>query len=296
MEELTKTILKNKPNLSPSSLKTYLSTLTTLYRKVFEKKEDYLLTNFNNTEKILDHIKSVPASRRKSTLSALVVLTLNEKYKTEMMSCISQHNQVVSKQEQNEKQKENNVSIDEMSNIYDDLTSQAKFIYKKKIITGKDHQLLQDYILISLMNGNYIPPRRSMDWTEFKLYNTEQAGCNYMDGNQFIFNTYKGSGSKGQQKINIPNELKAIIDKYRKVSENEYLFYDLNDSKMNSGKITKKLNKIYGKKFSVNGMRHAYMSNKYSKTIETNNAIAEDLKAMGSSALQSSVYINKIEK
>ena len=296
MENLKQLILKNKPNLSASSLKTYVSTLSTLYKKVFNS-DDYLLANFNYTDKFLEHIKDKPASTRKSSLSALVVLTGNEKYKTEMMSCISQHNQVVNKQEQNEKQKENNVSIDEMDDIYDNLVNQAKCIYKKKKLTDKDHQQLQDYILVSLMNGKYSAPRRSMDWTEFKLsYNTEQAGCNYMDGNQFIFNTYKGSGSKGQQKINIPNELKAIIDKYRKVSENEYLFYDLNDSKMNSGKITKKLNKIYGKKFSVNGMRHAYMSNKYSKTIETNNAIAEDLKAMGSSALQSQVYINKIEK
>ena len=213
-----------------------------------------------------------------------------------MMSCISQHNQVVNKQEQNEKQKENNVTINEMDDIYDDLVNQAKCIYKKKKLTDKDHQQLQDYILVSLMNGKYSAPRRSMDWTEFKLYNTDQAGCNFMDGNQFVFNTFKGSSSKGQQKIDIPNELKSIIEKYRKISENEYLFYDLNGNKLNSTKITQKLNKIFKKKFSINGMRKSYMSNKYKDTIETNNAIADDLKAMGSSALQSQVYINKIEK
>ena len=294
MELLKSTILANKPKLTASSLKTYISTLTTLYKKVFDNKDDYLLTNFNNTNQILDHIKTKPASSRKSSLSALYVLTLNEKYKTEMLSCIAQHNQVVNKQEKTQKQKDNSITTEELKDIYDDLTNQAKFIYKKKKMTDKDFQQLQDYILISLTNGQFIPPRRSNDWCMFKLYNTDEKGCNYLDKNEFIFNTYKNSNTKGQQRVDVPIELKNIIEKYRKFSSNENLFYDLNGSACNATKICQRMNKIFGgKKISTNSMRHLYLSSRYKDTIETKNAMAKDMEAMGSSTAQQNVYIQK---
>ena len=292
MKNIKELIFKNKPNLTPSSIKTYLSTLKSIYSKVFNS-DDYLLTNFNNTEKVLEHIKDIPASRRKSVLSSLVVLTGNEKYKSEMLSCISQHNQVVSKQEKTEKQKANDITQEELKDIYDDLVNEAKMIYKKKKINDKDIQTLQSYILISLMNGEFIPPRRSTDWCEFKLYNINDDKCNYMDKNQFVFNTFKNSNTKGQQKIDVPIDLKNIIEKYRKVSENEYLLYDLNGTKMNSTKITQKFNKILGRKASTNSMRHLFLSSKYSGLIETKKELAADMKAMGSSAEQECVYVQK---
>ena len=143
------------------------------------------------------------------------------------------------------------------------------------------------------MSGVFIPPRRAMDWTEFKLFNINDDKCNHLDKNTLIFNTYKGSATKGKQVIDIPPALTKILTKWRSISENDYLLYDLNGSKLNSTKITQRLNKIFGKKYSINGLRHSYLSNKYASTIEVKKEMAEDFAKMGSSMSQEHVYIKK---
>ena len=64
---------------------------------------------------------------------------------------------------------------------------------------------------------------------------------------------------------------------------------------LSSVKITQRLNKIFGKKASINQMRKTYLSTKYADTIKINNALAEDLKEMGSSMIQAPIYILKQE-
>ncbi len=54
------------------------------------------------------------------------------------------------------------------------------------------------------------------------------------------------------------------------------------------------MNRIFGGlKISTNSMRHLYLSSKYKDTIETKNAMAKDMEAMGSSTAQQNVYIQK---
>jgi hypothetical protein len=289
--DLAKLITEKRPKLSPSSVKTYASTLSNLFKKVFGSTE-MDTKRFDETEKIMTHIKDIPASKRKSILSALVVLTDNKIYKDAMMNDISAHNAVQSKQEQTDKQKENNVSKDELTEIYKDLTNEAKMIFKKTKRSANDFQRIQDYILISLMGGFFIPPRRAMDWTEFKLYNLNET-CNHLDKNSLVFNTYKGSSAKGKQTIDIPPALTKILTQWRSISDNDYLLYDLNGSKLNSTKITHRLNKIFGKKYSVNGLRHSYLSNKYGDLIDKKNEMKQDFENMGSSSSQEAVYIKK---
>ena len=291
MSSLDELIKTKRPSLSVSSVKTYASTLNNLFKKVYPST-DFDVKLLDNTEKVLDHIKEVPASKRKSILSALVVLTGSTIYKEAMMDDISAHNAVQSKQEQTEKQKENNVSKDELGSIYKDLENEAKMIYKKTKRTANDLQRLQDYILLSLMSGVFIPPRRALDWTAFKLFNLNDE-CNHLDKNTLVFNTYKGSATKGKQVIDIPPALTKILTKWRSISENDFLLYDLNGSKLNSTKITQRLNKIFGKKYSINGLRHSYMSDKYASTIELKKEMAEDFAKMGSSMSQEQVYIKK---
>ena len=60
---------------------------------------------------------------------------------------------------------------------------------------------IQNYILLLLMSGQGgLPPRRSLDYTAFKLDDISQKD-NYMDGKYFVFNTFKTAKSAGQQKI-----------------------------------------------------------------------------------------------
>jgi hypothetical protein len=77
------------------------------------------------------------------------------------------------------------------------------------------------------------------------------------------------------------------------VNPTEYLFFDSGGNKLSNVKLTQRLNKIFGKKASVNQLRHTYLSDKYQDTIKLNKEMADDMKAMGSSRAQEMVYIKK---
>jgi len=84
-----------------------------------------------------------------------------------------------------------------------------------------------------------------------------------------------------------------ILNKWIKINPTEYLFFDSNLKKLSNVKLTQRLNKIFGKKASVNQMRHTYLSNKYQKTIDLNKEMEEDMAKMGTSKAQEKVYIKK---
>ena len=70
MSSLAESIKAKRPSLSVSSVKTYASTLNNLFKKVFGSTE-FDIKLLDDTDKVLNHIKDVPASKRKSILSAL---------------------------------------------------------------------------------------------------------------------------------------------------------------------------------------------------------------------------------
>ena len=77
-----------RPNLSEGSLKTYTSILKNLHKKVFENK-DIEKSDFDEFSRILDYLKDVPANKRKTILSALVVLTEKDEYRNVMANDVA---------------------------------------------------------------------------------------------------------------------------------------------------------------------------------------------------------------
>jgi hypothetical protein len=114
-----------------------------------------------------------------------------------------------------------------------------------------------------------------------------------MNKNTFIFNSYKTAKTYGQQKVDIPTELKSIINKWIKVNPTDYLLFDTSLHPLTNVKLNQRLNKIFGKKAGVNQMRKTYLSSKYGSMIDTKKELDEDMKKMGSSNLQENIYIKK---
>ena len=77
-------IKKNRDKLSASSLKTYVSTLFNLHKKI--GSNDDTLKFFNNSTDILKYLEQKPASTRKTILSALFVLTGDDAYRALMLT------------------------------------------------------------------------------------------------------------------------------------------------------------------------------------------------------------------
>jgi len=282
--EIEKQLKINRPKLSVSSVKTYTSLLQTLYNNIF-KKENIDMADFRKVKIITQHLKNVPLVTRKTILSSLYVLTKNEEYKKDMLEDIKENDIKQEKQEKTETQKNNWLETDKLNETLEELKKKATHAYKTK-----DYQTIQQYILIALLSGKYIPPRRAKDYTEFKIKNITKDD-NYIKGNKLYFNNYKGSDKKGTQMIEIPIELKRILTKWIKLNPTDYLFFDAHNNKLSNVTLNQRLNKIFGSKISVNAMRHTFLTDKHKDTVKNIDELKKDMHYMGSSILQAKVYI-----
>jgi len=289
---LKEIILQLRPTLSKQSVTTYSSILKNLYIKVFgDEPQD--INKFKETDKILKYLKDLEPNKRKTILSALVVITDEKPYRDQMMKDIEAYNIDAQKQEKTPEQIENWVETDDIKELYNSLKLNAELLYKKKVKDMGDLQDIQNYIIIALLGGVFIPPRRSKDYTEFKIKDINQETDNYIDKKKLKFNNYKTSKTYAMQEIDCPPELLKILKKWIKINPNEYLLFDRNGGKLSNVKMTQRLNKLFGKKASVNQMRHTFLSDKYQDTIKQNKDLKKDMSLMGSSIAQSKIYIKK---
>jgi len=291
---LKEDIKKQRPKLSEGSLNTYASLLKSLYNKVFESK-DVDIERFNkDDDKIIKHLEDLPANKRKTILSALLVVTQNEKYKKLMMGDIKEYSSEIKKQEKTETQKKNSISNDEIKEKWNELKEESDHLYKKKQLNSNDLQTIQKFIMLSLFGGIFVPPRRNLDYSEMKIKNVDKKVDNYIDKNTFVFNRYKTDKFHGQQKENIPPALLSILKKWIKTNPNEYLLFDADKgNKLNSVQVTQRINRIFGKNISVNTFRHTYLTEKYGDSIKKNKEISDDMEAMGSSSNMLTTYVKK---
>ena len=278
-----------RPNLSEGSLLTYVSILESLYKKVFDD-DNFLLSNFNDNIQILNFLKEKHPSRRKTILAALVVLTNNENYKKAMNEDVLYYNNEISKQEKTDTQKKNWIDKDEITEIYNQLEQDANLLFSKHYKTNSDLQEIQNYIIVCLFGGMFIPPRRSLDYCELKIVNIEN-NKNYISGENFVFNTYKTASTYGRQELYIPIELMNILNRWILINPTEYLLFDVNLNKMNIVKLNKRMNNIFGKKVGCNNFRHAYLTDKYGETSREHNNLVNDMSLMGSSENMIQTYI-----
>lgn len=286
--DIKEQLKKKRSNLSDQTLKTYQSVLKSLWKKMH--KDDEFSISKLTIKSIKPFLEDMTLATRKTTLSALYVLTENDDFRKLMLDDIEKTNQLNAKQEMNEKQKNSYVSQSDLHNKFLEMDKDIKLMYRnKKYDFGK----MQEYIILALLAGFFIPPRRALDYTAFKIKNVDKETDNYFDKNKLVFNKYKTSGKKGQQIVEVPKELASILKKWISVNPTDYLLFDRNNNTMSSVKLNQKLERMFGKKVGVNTLRHSYMTDKYGSLIDTKKEMEKDFKEMGSSSMQENVYIQK---
>jgi integrase len=291
-EVIKELIIKNKPNITKSSVNTYYSILKNLYINIF-KDDKFDMDKFDNADKILSSLKDLEPNKRKTILAALVVITDNKKYRDQMMKDIEEYKSNESKQLKNDKQVDSWVDTSEIDDVYNKMLKNVNILYKKQDLSMTDLQDIQNFIILCVLSGKFIPPRRSKDYVDFKIKDIDQDKDNYISKKSMVFNSYKTAKTYQRQELPIPQDLMKILNKWIKINPTEYLLFDSNGNKLTNVKLTQRLNKIFGKKASVNQMRHTYLSNKYQDTIQLNKDMAEDMKNMGSSMAQQQIYIKE---
>jgi hypothetical protein len=289
MDDLKEFIKSKRPNLSASSITTYSSILKNLFKRVFGGDLD--VKKFDNTEQVLGFLKDIPPSKRKTILSSLVIITDKKAYRDQMLEDVRTYNKEIDKQEKSETQEESWINSSQIKELYDELKKSAEMLYKKKQLTSNDLQQIQNYIIVSVLGGMYIPPRRSKDFVDFKIKNINKETDNFLEKNKMVFNSYKTAKTYGRQEVDIPIQLKNIITKWMKVNPTDYLLFDSNMNQLSSVKLNQRLNKIFEKKVGVNQLRHTFLTDKYKKTSQESKALAKDMATMGSSKGMADTYI-----
>jgi hypothetical protein len=294
--EIKEYIHSKRPTLGKSSLTTYASILKSLYSKVFgDGKIEW--DKFKDSEKILHFLKDVPANRRKTILSALVVITDLKEYKEMMMKDVSSYNKELATQTPTEEQKDNWIKPQQIMDIFTDLKTRADVLFKKKTAhTPSELQQIQNYIIVALLSGIFVPPRRSKDFCDFKIKNIEQNKDNFLLKNEMVFNSYKTMRTYGTQKIQIPTALKSILTKWIRINPTEWLLFDANMNHLTPVKLNQRFNKIFGGKISVNNFRHTYLTDKYGEHNKIDQEMAKDASEMGTSkGMVLGTYVKNVE-
>lgn len=296
IEELLK---QNRPNLSDSSIRTYTSIIKSLYKKLRGNKDFDADLFIEKPKEVINYLlDNKEPNSRKTVLSALVVLTKHEpkvmdEYRKLMLKDIDIYENDQKNQEKSETQKENWMSLDQIKQIYADLEKSVKPLFQQRLYNMNTLQTIQDYIILSM----YIlqPPRRLKDLTDFRIRNIDRDTHNYFDKKEkkLVYNSYKTSKFYNKQEVKINPRLAQILKKWEQINPTDYLLFDYKQNKLRPDQLTRRLNNIFGKKISVNMLRHIYLSDGLLKDVPELKKMEEVAKDMGHSTSEQMLYKKK---
>lgn len=300
------TIFNNtKKNLTASSLKLYNQKLSVLN----DKKPIYNFNFLKNSNVIEDKIKDLKPTTKRSYYIAIVSLlkclveqnpskslykTLYTTYYAKLMLLNGDLKTTNEKSESEEKNWIDQKEVLEKQKELEDILGEIK---KKKILSKIQYDKLLDLILLSLYTLQ--KPRRNLDYlnmivkkklTDDGIEEIQKQKVNVLDlaNKRFVFTNYKTAGTYKVQEVKLSDELMKLINIYLKYHPSRKLFtnyqflvdYEGNSFK-SSTRITKILNKIFGKKISSSMLRKIYLTDKYSNL---KDELASDVEAMGTSS------------
>lgn len=294
---LTEQIKENRPKLAPTSVRTYISILKNLSKSLdFEPTRENFISN---RDKIISHLKDIEPKKRKTILASIIVLLDNGKenevvdtFREKMMTDVKQAEDEVKEQKLTDKQKENWLSWDEIEKIYYDLDKETKGLWKIENLKHSAKMRLQDFVLLSCLM--LIPPRRSLDWSDFKIKNIDEDKDNYILKDKLVFNSYKTKKYYGKQTVDIKNSpLKKILNDWIKVQDGDYLFTDTKGNYLSPTKLTFRLYSLFkekGKKISTSMLRHIFITDKVLPNIPKLTELEKQATDMGHSLSEQMKY------
>ena len=221
---------------------------------------------------------------RKSYVASIVAILNRQKGKT--YEALNNHYRVLFAKERSifaekptseksETQKENWLSWDEVKAVFDKLKDKAEDVVKKPRLSNADRKVIENYMILAL----YVlqPPRRN-DWYYTVIGKGDNDKKNYVDisDGKYYFNNFKTAKS-GKEVIDVPDEIMPVLKWYIKnmnLNDGDYLLFPDDDVRTNSNRMTKSLNSILGKKVGASMLRHIYLSNKYGKVLNEQEADA----------------------
>ena len=295
MDSLRAQLKTNRPNLSDSTIKTYLSLLSNLYKKI-NGSGDMLQWFEKNIPKVMDFIKDDTTNSRKTKLAVMVSLLSHKdekdlaKLREMMLNDATKYNESLRDQQLTEKQKKNWMTQDEVMKVWKDLYKQNAPFLKKEKLTKPQWNGVLNLILLSL----YVlqPPRRSKDYAMMKTKDYDDKTDNFYDGKHFYFNQYKTAKNYGEQSVKVSPKLNTMLKQWLKINHHPTLLATYVGKPLSVSRMTLLLNAIFGKNVASSMLRHIYLSSQY-KDIPALKKMDQTAKEMGHSTDQALEYVKK---
>ena len=196
-EKLIKTIQTKRPKLSENSIKTYVSSLVSINRKLDGEKTPEWFDS--QSKEIIEYLEKGNSKTSKTILSAIFILTGNNDIHKQMIKLSTEVNDEYKTNKKTEKQSSNWISSDKIKEIYDTYYNKTINILKQKIINKNDTETIIEYILLGFLSGQLTPPRRSLDFSLLKIRNFDEETDNYYKKGICYFNNYKSKDVYGKQ-------------------------------------------------------------------------------------------------
>ena len=300
-------IKAQRPELSDSSLKVYLSALKKLNNNEPIKNIEYL----KDFDSIVSKMESKSDNTKKGYLNAVIVtlLALNQpkelikKYEELRDRYQNEYSDMVASHEKTEKQKANWVEWSEWIEMAENLKEKAKHLKKKIEWTSEDQLIFQDHVITTLYKHypvrNDFHDMKVITKREYnKLSDSEKKQSNFIVlGNPMllILNEYKTKKKYGEKKIKVEPEVANVIREYLKHNNSGYLLTQPHNfvNPMTSNGVTWTLQRISarefdGKKIGSSLLRHMFLSEKYRHNVQDK---AKDSYIMGHSLGMQNDYI-----
>lgn len=313
---IEKIIKEIKPDISQSTLKTYNQNLSKLNELITKKKEIENLDFLKDSSKVLDVLQQLALSTKKNYLVSIIVIlnsnknkykSLIEIYNEKIKNLQKSINDTYDENEKSNKQKENWLEYDDILKLLKSMKKETKQLLDKDVLSKKEKDLIQQYLVLYLYSGKAFPPVRN-DFDNMKIVNDDfnmDTNKNYFVVRKskppyFKLNEYKTAKYKGEQIIPIRDmELRKLINKWAKINGTGYLLINLsNNEPMTANGITKYLSKIFRKYFKKNVssslIRSIYITNKYDNKLSTSEK-KELADKMGHSKNIAETVYNKID-
>lgn len=282
--DILKQLKKNRPDLSDSSSQAYLSSLRTIYNKTKNFGEELTPKYFiDNADRVLKYLSELKNTTRKTKLASLVVLCGNnevcKQYRTPMMDDIKEVEEQIALNKKNPREKENWISQEEVKSLFEQYENHIKpiatKIRKNEKLTKTELMVFQDFITLAL----YVlqAPRRIIDYTKMRIKNANPKTDNHIKRDVFVFNNYKTKKSFGSQEVKINPVLLKYLKLWMKVNPTEFLLFDTKFTQLSQPQLSMRLNSIFGKKISVNLLRHIYITDELGDKIQELQEKADEM-------------------
>ena len=283
--ELKEALQKKREKLSENSLQTYVSLLSSLSKKLDGVDSVKTLTK-SKTKIMAEILKMKSTQSQKTLLSALYILTGNEDYKEKMMVYINETNQKYRQQKVNTNLKDTYLTKTELQEVYDRVSKRVKQV--------PSIENYVNYLIVSLMSGLFIAPRR-LEYATVKIKNFDTKVDNYVDTKKKVigFNKYKTYKTYGFQLIELPKEVLPTLKKFLKINESDYLLVKNNGKPLSASDLSKRIGTIFGDdKMGVDVLRSMYVSRMY-KNVPELVKLEKVAQEMGHSVSSAMTYYKK---